>query len=318
MINCSPKLLQRALLKAFLSGALSVICFLVFTNMAFTRADVQNTSDLKAFSTRELPGFVHQRQDSESLKEFRQFINFHLREEKHSPLETAIAVRKWVRDQQSDSPDAWRAPYLDDSEDPKRLLEELHHGFRSACRRLSYILVGSLLSVGLEARVVYVGENFKDSGLNHTMVEVWIDGLKKWVLIDATFDTLILIDGVPASLVEVYFAAKSPTLHQISFQRDGSQHVPAPKWETYERVFKHIFIARTNAIFDGYRVALIGSRRISFLHLVDASNEPYPQRIKQMACGLWIVFTCASLILLCRFLVGVCLSLKAQRSFSPL
>jgi hypothetical protein len=100
-----------------LSAGVGLICFSSFRNLAFKRTYVENTRDRKSFTTRELPGFVYQRKDSEALIYFRQTIapGFHLNEEMNA-LAKVIAVRKWVRDLQSDKSEDWQGVYTEDSE----------------------------------------------------------------------------------------------------------------------------------------------------------------------------------------------------------
>jgi hypothetical protein len=291
----------------FLSGMIlfagvGLICLSSFRNLAFKRTYVENTHDRKSLTTRELPGFVYQRKDSEELIHFRQTIapGFHLNEGMNA-LAKVIAVRKWVRDRQSDKSEDWQGLYTDDSEDPEVLLEEQRSGLKSACRRFSYILTGALLSIGMQARLVCASDGFSPSSLQHNMVEVWIEDLGKWVLVDPTLDTLIYIDGSPASLMDLYLAAKNPGGHSVEFPRGGSRHLPAPTWDGYVSLCKHIFVSRTNAIFDGYRIGLIGTKRISFLHLVDPPYEQYPETRKELAGGCSVLFACASAYCLWRF-----------------
>ena len=170
----------KYLVQLIFPGVLAVSCLTslyAVRVMSFSQAHVENSSDSNAFSSRELPGFIHQHN---SRRLFRFGIYVSAQTEKYADtLKRAVAVRKWVRDQQSDKPEAWQKPYLDDSEDPEQLLREQRAGFHSACRRFSYILAGSLLSVGLDARVVSLAEDFSDSARSHTLVEVWIAGAQQ-------------------------------------------------------------------------------------------------------------------------------------------
>jgi hypothetical protein len=153
----------------------------------------------------------------------------------------------------------------------------------------------------MQARLVCASDGFSSYSLQHNMVEVWIEDLGKWVLVDPTLDTLVYIDGSPASLMDLYLAAKNPGGHSVEFPRGGSRHLPAPTWDSYVSLCKHIFVSRTNAIFDGYRIGLIGSKRISFLHLVDPPYEQYPETRKELAGACSVLFACASVYCLWRF-----------------
>ena len=208
----------------FLAGTCSL--FLV-TRLTFIRANVQNVFDPCAFTAHNLDGFIHQSWNSPSLLRFRELVKAIPPSPAHS-LQTAVAVRKWVRAQQPDSERCWY-PHRRETEDPETLLAQQSRGVPGACRRFSYILTGALLSVGLDARVVVFGKSFDQrSERSHTAVEVWCEELEKWVFLDPTYDTLIRIDGVPASAFEVYRAVKGGEAAAMSFDRDGSERSPAP------------------------------------------------------------------------------------------
>jgi hypothetical protein len=261
--------------------------------MTFVRTEVYNTSHLADFRTRELPGFVHQRPNAPALREFRKSIEPLVRNVS-GDLQTVVAIRQWVRNQQSDDPADWLGPYVEDTEEPQKLIEEQRKGLHSGCRRFAYILSGALLSVGFDSRVVNASEDLGRSIRTHTLVEVWIESKGKWVLVDPAFDTLILVDGQLASLADVYLAARESGPQRVSFQRDGSKHLPEATWDTYREYFKHIYIARTNAIFDGYGVRLFGRKRISFLHYFGKGTKPYPEETK--SCLLLLCAASASIM----------------------
>jgi hypothetical protein len=213
-------------------------------------------------------------------------------------LTKVVAIRKWVREQEEDAQyyDA-RGALVDDTEEPERLLDEQKRGVRSACRRFSYILVGALLSIGEDARIIAVTGDIHRSALEHELVEVWIKELGKWVLVDPTIDALVLIDKHPASALEAYEAVNSGPGGRISFEQNGSRHRLPPVGD-YAKCFKHLFVARTNAIFDGYRYSLLGSKRITFSHFVRPDVEPYPQRWKEQIMFVFVIASLLAVLLL--------------------
>jgi hypothetical protein len=266
--------------------------------MTFVRTEVSNTPTLAEFRSRELPGFVHQSQNSPALREFRKRIE-PLIHKVSGDLPTVVAIRQWVRNQQSDDPRDWLGPYAEDTEEPQKLVDEQRNGIHSACRRLAYIFSGALLSFGFDSRIVNASEDFRRSGRTHTLVEVWIESKGKWVLVDPSFDTLTLVDGQPASLADVYLAARQYGPQRVAFERDGSKHLPEAVWDSYRRYFNHMYVARTNAIFDGYGVRLFGSKRISFLHYFGNGTEPYPEHTKN-----FLFVLCAASVLILAYRAG--------------
>ena len=275
----------------FLLAAVALACVLSLRRFELVRTTVYNVPNPDAFTARDLPGFVHQSADAPQLRDFRRHIAA-LIDQNMDSLTKVVVVRKWVRDQESDT-QYYNAsePFVDDTEEPARLLDEQRRGLRSACRRFSYIFTGALLSIGEDARIIVLTEDIYRPALSHVLVEVWIKELRKWVLVDPTVDALVLVDKHPASALEAYGAIRSGSGNRISFEQNGSRHPPPPVGE-YARFFKHVFTARTNAIFDGYRYGLFRLRRITFAHFAGPGVELYPQRRKE---EIMVAFALASL-----------------------
>jgi Transglutaminase-like superfamily len=260
------------------------VCIYFVSQMVVVKAKVYNSPDRLVFSARSLPDFVQQNRTSESLGQFRSYLDDILSLEYPDSLSKAVAIRQWVRRQQSQDKSVWSPPVRVNHEDPHRLLEEQRKGIPGSCRRFSYILTGALLSAGFDARVVSFTNSLLRRGVQrHVVVEVWIEELGKWVLLDPTYDTLILVDGRLASALEVQEAVIGGRLDAIAFERNGSMLEPHPKPEIYRRFCLHLFSAMSNAIFDGYAVRFLGPRRISFLHY--SREAAYPQLRKQLLLG---------------------------------
>ena len=124
---------------------------------------------------------------------------------------------------------------------------------------------------------------FRPGAKRHVVVEVLTEKLGKWVVLDPTFDTLVLVDGQLASALELHEAVVGGRISAITFERNGSALAPRPKPEIYGHYCRHLFMAMSNAIFDGYSVRLLGRKRISFLHF--SRKATYPQLRKQLLLG---------------------------------
>jgi hypothetical protein len=248
-----------------------------------TTTEVTNTTDLRQFVSRSLPNFISQDHQSRRLITFQNELVGTL-DPRMGDLEKAIAVRKWCRAQQTGSWDL----NDDSSEDPLALLHRQRQGIPGTCRRFAYVLEGALLAAGLNAR--FVGANSTlydhDGAPGHAMVEVWISQLNKWVLMDSMYNTMLVVDDKPASLVEVYEATRRADLGGLRFERSGATTEPSPTLDArYISMFKHLFYSNTNAVFDGYKIALFGSRKIGFIHAAESDVDAYPETRKQVA--LW-------------------------------
>ena len=188
--------------------------------------------------------------------------------------------------------------------DPERLLHEQHALKPGACRRFGYVLAGALLSVEIPARLVSLQAFLKD-GLGHIMVEAWIEELNKWVLVDATADTMFIVDGEYASLLELRRALLARKLDSIRFERNGSWLEPAPRMEYLTQITRHAFVFANECLFTDPPLTKASLWRFRVLHYVDQHAGPYPVVNKIAAmCGtfalaaLSLFFLSASVVLL--------------------
>ena len=274
----------------FLAAAVMILiatsCFCQLKHFQFIRTIVHNSSDPKMFEKAAMPGFIQQNPNAPKLLDFRRHIApvvVHA----NDVIAQTIVIQHWVRGQESDEqfyghPGQQPSPMVDNTEEPEQYLEQQQRGVRSACRRFSYILTGALLSVGINARVVSVSDNLNAATIRgHNLVEVWIGKWNKWILVDPSLDAFVLVNGRPASLLEVRTAAASSSKVSISLYQHGSRY-RLPPLNEYRRLFQHVYVAQTNAIFDGYLYGLLVAKRIEYVHYAGPGIEPYPEHTKEL------------------------------------
>jgi len=272
-----PNTLSGRLLVAIALICCSIVCLYFVAGLTYSRSPVFNTRDAAFFRAPEPPGFVRQRPDAPALIAFRRHLG-DLIQSTASSLETARALRSWSYRQQEHTRDMMNGGDGEDSVDPEVLLAQQWRGVPGACRRFAYVYLGALLSAGLNARVVNWDASFYDyEPRAHTLVEVWIEELSTWVMMDAMSDQEFLLDGRPASLIDVREAVIRGESQRVTVEHPslGRSAVTLPA-----DTLRHIYVSRTNAVFDGYSVGVLTTRRISFLHYVDRAAEPYPQAYK--------------------------------------
>ena len=285
---------QLAVVGALLS-AVCVTSLGLLSRMILVKANVYNFTDSLVLRKREVPGFVYQDRHSSSLFQFRQHIDEVLQVNDVDSLSKVVALRHWVRCQQSEAKAAWVTERAVDHEDPHLLLQELRSGEPGACRRFAYILLGAVLSAGFDARfVVFASRLRRRRVLFHAVVEVWIEEMDQWVLLDPTYDCIVLIHGKLASAIDLVRAVESGDPSSIVFERNGSLLKPVPKIAFLNQCCRHLFLARSNAIFDGYGVRMFGPKRIDFLHYSPCGTK-YPNGSKQLLIGLTIVCAVVSI-----------------------
>jgi hypothetical protein len=266
--------------------AIFMACAWLLSQMVLLKARVYNTTDPRILRASELSGFKEQNQNSEALARFR--INFDdvLKAQYADSLSKVVAIRRWVRLQQSQDGGVWLPEAQVNHEDPHQLLKEQREGVPGACRRFSYILLGALLSAGFRARVVgFLSSLNRRDARQHAAVEVWLEEPGQWVLLDPTCDTLVLVDGKVASAIDLHEAVAAGDLTRISFERNGGTLVPHPRAESYQRSCRHLFVAMSNAVFDGHAVRMVGRNRIRFLHYSREAEYPEARKLLLLGAG---------------------------------
>jgi Transglutaminase-like superfamily len=295
----------------FTCGQLSVSCFvagpafLVGGVACFQHAHSLSSWQCTVINTASAPGIEGRgtgpKQDLESigLLKFRAHIAPLLKAEQNT-VDTIAALRHWARSQQSSEPALWRfSPEKDSGDvDPGILLEQQHSLTPGACRRFGYILAGALVSAGIPARLVSLQATFSD-GLGHIMVEAWVDELGKWILVDPTNDTMFLVDGHYASLLELRKALLSGELQRISFERNGSSLEPTPKLQYFSEISRHAFVFRNECYFTDPPLGKGSLWRLQILHYVDEYAPPYPESTKKALLASAATLTACSVILFC-------------------
>lgn len=274
-----PSNLSGKLLAALASLCFGTACLYIVVGLTYSRSPVFNTRDAALFRAPELVGFVRQNPDAPGLIAFRKHLGDIIRPTASS-LETARALRAWAHRQQQHTRDMINGGDGEDRVDPELLLAQQRQGVPGACRRFAYVYLGSLLSAGLNARVVSWDSSFYDRDTRgHTLVEVWIEELHTWVLMDAMGDHELLVDGRPTSLIDVREAVVRGEPQRVTADHPSrGRYVLTLTPED----LRHVYVSRTNAVFDGHSVGVFTTRPISFLHYVDKMADSYPQGYKRL------------------------------------
>lgn len=256
-----------------------------WTDLTFRRARVINVSDADQFSCQVPVGMIRQKENTCAIQKFR-----HLMPQFAAPalsLERAIRIRHWVRSLQSGPREQW-IPVSDRGvTDPFVLLHELANHHPGACRRLAYVAAAALIADGYHARVVHAAAGFSNRADGHTMTEVWVPKLEKWVLIDATYDVTYFVGNTPASLLDMHRIWHNSLQEDLAIDDGGVIGWPRiSSRHEFVSSFRHIFALQTVDIFDGRNGrSFFPSRRLAFIHLTDGCNRPYPSWRKALAAG---------------------------------
>ncbi|MDR2026793.1 MAG: transglutaminase-like domain-containing protein, partial [Prevotellaceae bacterium] len=118
-----------------------------------------------------------------------------------SKLEKARIIASWVHGLWEH--DGWNEP---EKRDALYILDEVKKGRRFRCVEYGIVTTACLNAVGLKSRTLALKTKdveTKSSGAGHVVMEVFINDLDKWVMIDTQFDMITLSGGIPLNAVEL-------------------------------------------------------------------------------------------------------------------
>ena len=142
-----------------------------------------------------------------------------------------------------------------DSQDAINLLEKAYKTqYGVNCLSLSIILCECLLAVGMRARVMYMmPENVEDTD-NHVVVEVFLQEMKKWIMLDPTYGSYCMNrDKEPLNLYELRNATigGEEILFSEKINYNGDQNLDLDDIKSY--YVKNLFFLRCKK-HQGYGV----------------------------------------------------------------
>ncbi|MCK4529531.1 transglutaminase domain-containing protein [candidate division WOR-3 bacterium] len=90
--------------------------------------------------------------------------------------------------------------------DPLTILKEASEGERFRCVENGIVVAASARALGMPSRVLCLKRKDVEtarSNAGHVVAEVWLDQFDKWVFVDAQFDVIPEVDGVPLNAIEL-------------------------------------------------------------------------------------------------------------------
>lgn len=121
------------------------------------------------------------------------------------PYERVKALTAWTHRQWEHSP-----TQMASKNDPVTILREARAGGRFICQNYAVVLAGAAEAMGFPARVVnLMPADVETRSEAHSLTEVWVESLGKWVLADGQFGLLAETDGVPLDARELQAAIAS-------------------------------------------------------------------------------------------------------------
>ena len=175
------------------SYALTVVKGQEFQSVALQFDTISKSTDIKFW--------YEQNENNEYLQLLRsKFPIDSLIKDAKIDMDKAFKILNWVHRQWNH--DGNNEPLKNDA---ISILEESKEGKNFRCVEYGIVSVACLNAVGLKARKLSLKTKDVETtqyGAGHVVAEVFLNDLKKWVLIDGQFDAMPVLNGIPLNAVE--------------------------------------------------------------------------------------------------------------------
>ncbi len=182
----------------------TAIGYLLFKSRAFSHLAIWNIIESNKqedfyWQPEDAPGYFYFEPDSNRITVFRNEASV-LIKNKSDELKMVLEVAKYVMDIKPGSIYSNLSLKWDS---PEGMLRQIRAGAKGAhCFHRSILFSTYLANSGMKSRL-WALENEGFNGTAHSVTEVYIKSLKKWVFIDVTFGFYITENGWPLSLLEL-------------------------------------------------------------------------------------------------------------------
>jgi len=124
-----------------------------------------------------------------------------------SDLERVQRITAWVHRQWTHDGDC-----PPEKNDPIEILRKAKRGAKFSCREYSLVTVGCLMSIGIPARLVEILPKNVETGSKgnyHIVAEAYLPDQFRWVMADAQWGTVPVMNGQPLNVIEMQDAVAS-------------------------------------------------------------------------------------------------------------
>lgn len=213
---------------------------------------------------------------------------------------------------------------------PRGMVEQMRKGVPANCIFRSIVFSSYLSSLGIKSRL-WALENDNFNGIAHTVVEVYVNSIGKWVFLDITFGFFATEkNGNPLTLIEFREKALNGHIGEVNiYNIDGEIQSPGYLPNFYSRLLKCAFLRSNNDFINKYNAEKrygvfaafykyldrlpdymrrgldysIGNRDV-FVHYVDRHSKSFKLMIFIAKSALY--FFIFSFLSICIFLAAAC------------
>jgi len=182
--------------------------------------------------------------------------------------ERAMKILNWVHNQW-----AHNGNNVPNKPDAISILEEVKEGKNFRCVEYGIVSTACLNAVGLKSRTLALKTKDVEtrlSGAGHVLLEVFLNDLQKWVLLDGQWDVMPVLNGIPLNAVEFQ---KAITEHYHELEIRSLSNVSKRRYCEWIYPYLYYFdIAFDNRESQSPKAALPDGKRKMMLVPLGANN----------------------------------------------
>jgi hypothetical protein len=117
--------------------------------------------------------------------------------------------------------------------DPASILQDAALGRRFRCVEYATVASGALTALGIRTRMVWLltrEEGTRTDGVAHVVAEAYLRDAGRWVMVDAQWDAVPLLDGQPINALELQGALARPAPGLTVASRSGTRTDDYGRW----------------------------------------------------------------------------------------
>ncbi len=256
-----------------------VIGYLLFKNRAFSHLAIWKIieSDRQEdfyWQPKDTPHYFHFESDSERLSIFRNEI-FPIIKNKNDEFAIALEIAKYLITMRStDCINSMLVKW----DSPEKMLKQIKNGASANCLSYSVLFSTYLASLGMKSRL-WALENERLNGTPHTVNEIYIKNVNKWVFIDIA-QNFFVTDKERDLLSFLEFREKLLNGHAddilvYNIYNNAERPIQLPNF--YSPLIKCVFLRADNDFINKYNA----QTRYGFLSIFHKYIDKFPDSIRR-------------------------------------
>ncbi len=187
----------------------------------------------------------------------------------NTELDKARIIASWVHN-------LWEhdGQNVPEKNDALYILEEVKKGKRFRCVEYGIVTTACLNAIGLKSRTLSLrtkDAETRPTGAGHVVMEVFLNDLNKWIMIDPQYDLIVHLNNIPLNAVELQEAITQNKPLEFWTSEEGSQVIYIPWIYPYLYYFTFPFDNRENISSDE-RLLINGKSNIMLVPI--GAKEP--------------------------------------------